>query len=50
MSCSFGEPKSIWLHGRWYRFSCPADREEFILDMTESDKQEHTGRTGEYIA
>lgn len=49
MSCSFGEPKSVWFHGLWIRFSSPADREEFIRDMNEHEKQAHQVRTGEYI-
>lgn len=47
---SFGEPKSVWFHGRWIRFSSPADRETFIREMNEHEKQEHCRRTGEYIA
>jgi hypothetical protein len=46
----FGEPKSIWFHGQWIKFSSSADREEFIREMNESEKQAHVARTGEYIA
>lgn len=45
----FGEPKSIWFHGNWIKFANPADREEFVAEMSESDKAEHKRRTGEYL-
>lgn len=49
-SCSSGEPKSIFLHGKWYRFSSYADREEFIRDLSDEDRRSVSARTGEYIA
>lgn len=46
----FGEPKSIWFHGNWIKFASPADREEFVAQMSNSDKAEHKLRLDEILA